>query len=180
VGDSRRTRGPARDPAAAQALREACERVVAASLRLGRLEASEEGVSLPQALMLLDLSEVASMSIARLIERSGKAPATVGGILEGLASAGYVHRERGVEDRREVWVTLTPAGRELVLRLVARRARLWSPLERRFRRKDVAAVAQLLDEVSTEMDAMRQGAGEPDPDAPIRAAQGLALAEGLK
>jgi DNA-binding MarR family transcriptional regulator len=41
-------------------------------------------------------------------------PATLTGIVDTLIRAGLVRRERDEDDRRQVWITLTPVGRERV------------------------------------------------------------------
>jgi DNA-binding MarR family transcriptional regulator len=153
---------------AALELREACERMVVASLRLARIEANELGLSVPQVFLLQTLAETDTVPIAQLVARSGNAPATIGGILEGLATAGLVRRERGIDDRRQVWVSLTPEGREMVARLEARRARVWRPIEEKIRRRDAAVAAQALGEVAGEFSGVKRSGDESARQAVLR------------
>jgi len=134
-----------------RSLREACDEVVFATVRYARIEANEHGVSLPQALLIRALARSGTVPITKLVEWSGNSRATVGGILDGLADAGLVRREHGVEDRRQVLVSLTEEGTALAERLEARSAERWAPLEDRIRQRDAARTAEVLGEIATEL-----------------------------
>jgi DNA-binding MarR family transcriptional regulator len=138
------------------ALRDACEQLVYASLRVTRFEANEEGLSIPQSFLLLNLAKLGPVPIRQLVVSSGNSPATVGGILDGLEAVGAVRREHGVEDRRHVLVSLTPEGQRIAARLEARRAERWAPLELKVREEDAAAATRILMAVSAEFSAWKK------------------------
>jgi len=134
-----------------RSLREACEQVVFASVRTARIEANEHGLSLPQAFLVRALARSGTVPITQLVKWSGNSRATVGGILDGLADVGVVRREHGIEDRRQVLVSLTPEGQALAARLEARNAERWAPLEDRMRNHDATRTAEVLEEIATEL-----------------------------
>jgi DNA-binding MarR family transcriptional regulator len=70
-------------------------------------------ITAPQLVCLLNVvenGEVTATSIGRDVHL---APSTVVGILDRLEDKGLIDRQRSQEDRRQVRVTATPAGREL-------------------------------------------------------------------
>jgi DNA-binding MarR family transcriptional regulator len=140
----------------ARALRDACESMVYATLRLTRMEASEEGLSIPQVFIMLALAKVGPVPISQLVIWSGNSPATIGGILDVLEGAGRVRREHGVEDRRHVIASLTPKGRRLAQRLESKRAGRWAALERRFQSEDAAATTAVLEAIASEFNAWKK------------------------
>src|SRR5580658_1542767 len=135
---------PAEGATPGQALRDACEELVSASLRMARFDANGEGISIPQSFVLLTLEKLGSVPIRDLIAWSGNSPATVGGILDGLESMGAVQREHGVEDRRHVLVSLTAEGHRRAARLEARRAERWETLREKLGEADASVVARVL------------------------------------
>jgi MarR family transcriptional regulator, organic hydroperoxide resistance regulator len=60
------------------------------------------------------LAETAPMMVSELARRMYLHPATVVGILTRLEAHGLIEKTRSKEDRRVVWVELTPQGRDLV------------------------------------------------------------------
>jgi DNA-binding MarR family transcriptional regulator len=140
----------------ARALREACEQLVYATLRVTRFEANEEGLSIPQSFLLLNLARLGPVPIRQLVVSSGNSPATVGGILDGLEAVGAVRREHGVEDRRHVVVSLTPEGARIVGRLEARRAERWAPLEEKLCPDDAATAARVIATLAAEFAATKR------------------------
>jgi DNA-binding MarR family transcriptional regulator len=139
-----------------EGLREACEQLVHSSLRTTRSEANFEGLSIPQSFLLLNLARLGRIPIGQLVVSSGNSPATVGGILDGLESMGAVRREHGVEDRRQVLVSLTPEGERVAARLEARRAIPWVPLDATLRPDDAATAARVLGMITTEFTAWKR------------------------
>jgi DNA-binding MarR family transcriptional regulator len=184
---------PAEGAAPGHALRDACEELVSASLRMARFDANGEGISIPQSFVLLTLEKLGSVPIRDLIAWSGNSPATVGGILDGLESMGAVQREHGVEDRRHVLVSLTAEGHRRAARLEARRAERWATLREKLGEADAAVVARVLEAVSTEFSGRKRtgrgtGSGpsrgfpaEEDrtrATSPTERTEGLAIADG--
>ncbi len=149
------------DPPPIVALREACERLVYASLRLTRLEANEEGLSIPQVFILQALSSVGPIPITQLVLWSGNSPATIGGILDVMEQDGLARRAHGVEDRRQVLASLTPKGRRLAAKLVRKRDARWAALRSALLVRDAAASARALQRVAAGFNAWRRATDHP-------------------
>lgn len=78
--------------------------------------ARETGLTTSQFLVLLNISESGELTIGGIAKRVNLSQATVTSIVDRLAEAGLVVRQRGDSDKRKVFVQLTEAGRELVER----------------------------------------------------------------
>jgi DNA-binding MarR family transcriptional regulator len=103
--------------AALQEFGNAYRDVARAQRRLRGRDAMRSGeISAPQMNLLLPLAEEGSMSSGQLAEAAGLTPATTTHMLDQLAAAGIVERERSESDRRVVVSQLTEQGRELLER----------------------------------------------------------------
>jgi len=90
--------------------------------RWNRLAGEEHGLSAAGVSVLLVLGQGAGGSLdqvergratsRQLARRCWIRPATLTGVVNTLVRAGLVARERHDGDRRQVWISLTPAGRE--------------------------------------------------------------------
>lgn len=78
--------------------------------------ASDFGVTVPQLLCMLKIAERGSMTVKELSGEVFLAPSTVVGIVDRLEKAQLFLRERSAEDRRQVRLSLTDQGRELLAR----------------------------------------------------------------
>jgi len=72
------------------------------------------GLTGPQLWAIKVLAESAPMMVSELARRMYLHPATVVGVLTRLESHELIKRTRSKEDRRVVWVELTPKGKNLV------------------------------------------------------------------
>ena len=72
------------------------------------------GLTGPQLWAIKTLAESAPMMVSELARHMYLHPATVVGVLTRLESHGLIKRTRSKEDRRIVWVELTPKGKNLV------------------------------------------------------------------
>ncbi len=72
------------------------------------------GLTSPQLWAIKVLAEAAPVMVSELARRMYLHPATVVGILTRLESHGLIEKTRSKEDRRIVWVELTPKGKDLV------------------------------------------------------------------
>lgn len=86
--------------------------VSAAQRRLRGRDAMLDGLSVPQYSLLRPLLEHDELSAGELSRSAGLTPATATHMLEQLAHAGMIERERSAGDRRVVMTRLTPQGRE--------------------------------------------------------------------
>jgi DNA-binding MarR family transcriptional regulator len=124
-------------------------------LRLARSEASLEGISVPQLLVVRALSVAGTVPVTQLANLTGALPSTISGILDGLVEARLLRREHGVDDRRQVLISLTAEGRKLARRLEARRGDRWAPVEGRMRQVDAATAVRMLTDVASGLDPPR-------------------------
>jgi len=107
----------AHDPdAILKILRQITRRLGEHSHRLSR----ESGLTVPQMLCLRAVAELEpAATVAAVGRRVDMGAPTVSGVIDRLERHALVRRERGVEDRRRVYVTLTPEGRERLAQLPA-------------------------------------------------------------
>jgi len=70
-------------------------------------------ITAPQLVCLRTVIELGPMTATAISKEMHVSPSTVIGILDRLEDKGLVQRERGREDRRIVFVSVTEAGREL-------------------------------------------------------------------
>ncbi|HET8560229.1 MAG TPA: MarR family transcriptional regulator [Marmoricola sp.] len=108
------------------------EDVVEAVLRASRalvavaarsLAAAEGQVTLSQYRALIVLASRGSQRVVDLAEALDVESSTATRMCDRLESKGMITRERSREDRRTVWVELTPAGTDLVTAVTRRRTR---------------------------------------------------------
>ncbi len=92
------------------------QRVVRATYRFTRRGLREHGAGGPQVWALMSLATTARMTVGQLADSMYLHISTVSALSEQLVKKGWVVRERSEEDRRVVWLTITPAGRELLAR----------------------------------------------------------------
>lgn len=72
------------------------------------------GLTIPQLMILQTLREHNELTTGALAKEMGIAQATVTSILDRLERKALIARERGKEDKRKVWISLTEAGLELM------------------------------------------------------------------
>jgi DNA-binding MarR family transcriptional regulator len=91
----------------------------------GRDARIESGVSFAHFPLLRALLEAGELSAGQLAAETSLTPATVTQMLDALASAGLVERQRSERDRRVVTTRLTPEGRSRVERKQADLTAKW-------------------------------------------------------
>lgn len=108
----------------------AVDEVVAAVLTASRLlvgvsarslASVEEALTLPQFRMLVVLDSWGAMNISRLGEHLEVIPSTAMRMVDRLAAAGMLERGANPGNRREILISLTRAGREVVAEVTERR-----------------------------------------------------------
>lgn len=122
------------------------------------LAAAEDTVTLPQFRLLVVLSTRAAMKLAAVAEQLGVNASTALRMVERLEAAGMVDRRVNPDNRREVLITLTDAGHQVVDDVTARRrdelAKIVASMRPKQRRQLVTALSAFAD-----------AAGEPSADA---------------
>ena len=71
------------------------------------------GLTYPQYITLMTLWEEDGLSVGALCEKLRLESSTRTPLLKRLETMGHIERNRGSEDERQVFVSLTPSGREL-------------------------------------------------------------------
>jgi DNA-binding MarR family transcriptional regulator len=90
-----------------------------------------EFVTLPQFRVLVVLSGTAPMRMGALAERVHAIPSTFSRSMDRIVAGGWAERSASPDSRREVLISLTPAGRDLVEEVSERRhAEISTILER--------------------------------------------------
>lgn len=92
-------------------------------LRRWRREERGEGLSWPQRLLLRHLSCHGPTHPHVLASELGVTRSTLTGLLDVLEARGYVGRLPNREDRRTLWVDITPSGRQALQRYEEQRQR---------------------------------------------------------
>lgn len=72
------------------------------------------GLTLPQLMVMQTLRLTTPITTGDLAKEIVLTQATVTSILDRLEKKGVIERQRGVEDKRKVWVNLTESGEELM------------------------------------------------------------------
>ncbi|MGW3046338.1 MarR family winged helix-turn-helix transcriptional regulator [Kitasatospora sp. NPDC001159] len=102
---------PTRDAALDQLARAAYSLSAADSRLRGRATRTPGALSLTHARALRVLADTGPLSIGQLAAATETTGAATTQLVNGLAAAGYVTRERPADDKRSVLVTLTDTGR---------------------------------------------------------------------
>ena len=72
------------------------------------------GLSISQSHILDVLAEEGDLTMQRLAKRMFKSVSTMTRVVGQLVKRGYVKRRQDVEDRRSVWISITPQGKAIV------------------------------------------------------------------
>lgn len=149
------------DGLGAEAPPEEVEAVVAGTRALGALIAEslagvETVVTMPQ-LRVLILVERAPQGITAVAEDLGVHPSNATRTCDRLVRAGLLERRASARDRRRVELTLTPAGRELLERVMDHRRRRVREIMARMAGDERTALASALT-------AFSQAAGTEDDE----------------
>jgi DNA-binding MarR family transcriptional regulator len=86
--------------------------ILRATENYARKLSRETGLTASQLLLLQILDEHGETTAGRIAAHMGITQATTTNLLHKLENRDLVHRQRGDTDRRQVWLTLTEAGRE--------------------------------------------------------------------
>jgi DNA-binding MarR family transcriptional regulator len=75
---------------------------------------TELGLTTPQLLCLHTVAKAERMTLTDLAKSVHLGVSTINGIIDRLEAKHYLTRQRSTEDRRKVYLELSPAGREIV------------------------------------------------------------------
>lgn len=89
----------------------ALRRIIRVTESHSRALARDRGTTASQVIVMRILAQAGRANAGQIAERASMSQATVSALLDGLEAGGLAVRRRGEDDRRQVWVTLTPAGR---------------------------------------------------------------------
>jgi len=96
-----------------------CFALYSASMAVGRLYKpllDEMGITYPQFLVLTALNDAGMLTVGGLAARLALEPSTITPLVKRLEAAGLVERKRGLKDERQVEVSLTQAGADVMAR----------------------------------------------------------------
>jgi DNA-binding MarR family transcriptional regulator len=133
--------------------------LLAAVRRLrGRETRQHGGLSNAQYGLLFGLCEHSELSSSELASAADLSPATATEMLEGLAAAGLVTRERSERDRRVVLISLTARGRTLVEERRARLQPRWRAALAEFSDEELRSAARVLERLQDMFDELPEDA----------------------
>ncbi|SDG76189.1 MarR family winged helix-turn-helix transcriptional regulator [Roseospirillum parvum] len=89
----------------------ALRRILGATEASSRALAKRTGLTTPQLIVLKVVEEKGEATAKTIAQRARVAQATATALIDRLVQRGYVVRRRGESDRRQVWVSLTEAGK---------------------------------------------------------------------
>jgi DNA-binding MarR family transcriptional regulator len=138
-----------RPPSAEERLAETVSGLVRTWMRWGREEGRTLGLSFPQLTLLHKLQMVDSLPITRWAEMIGCSPSAITGLIDGLEAEGYLRREHGEADRRQVLISLTPKGREVSERLQASFRERWIEICKGVPRDRIESATRTLETILT-------------------------------
>lgn len=108
-------------------------------------------------LVLLLENQPDPLSHSKLAELSGVTKGTITGLVDALERDGYVRRENSGEDRRVTPVALTPAGRQLIERILPAHNRQIAGLMGKLSVSERKTLVSLLRKVQAGLPAFRSG-----------------------
>jgi DNA-binding MarR family transcriptional regulator len=149
---------------ASQLLGRAFKGALAAVRRLRGRDTQRPGeIAHAQYALLFELAERGDLAAGELATAAELAPATVTVMLDHLAAAGLVSRERSERDRRIVVSRLTEAGREQVAARHARVLPLWNAALEEFDPSELRIAAAVLERLRALFETL-DGASAARPD----------------
>ncbi|WP_011581795.1 MULTISPECIES: MarR family winged helix-turn-helix transcriptional regulator [Chelativorans] len=101
-------------PEQTRLLLKSIRRIVRANDLQSRALARSIGLTGPQLVILMAVTELGEVTTKALADHADLSPATVVTVLENLEQRGIVQRYRSGTDRRVVFTRLTPKGQELI------------------------------------------------------------------
>ena len=147
---------------AAQQVARSFKRAMAAVRRLRGRETRRPGeLTDAQYGLLFCLRDESRMSVRDLAYAADLSPASVTEMLEGLAAAGLVHRQRSDRDRRVVFTSLTESGRGLVEERRARFEPRFRAALSEFGDQDLLVAASVLERLRGLFEELAEEPSEP-------------------
>lgn len=116
-------------------------------------------LSYAQYSLLFALRDRAPRSLRELALTADVSPATAAEMLDALAAAGLVERNRSTDDKRVVLTALTDHGHAVIEKRRARYEPRWRAALKRFSAEELLTAAAVLEQVGAMFDEI---AGEPD------------------
>jgi MarR family transcriptional regulator, organic hydroperoxide resistance regulator len=110
--------------------------------------------------LLFGLREHSELSSSELALAADLSPATATEMLDALATAGLVRRQRSERDRRVVLISLTERGHEVVEERRARYEPRWRAALAEFSDEELLRAATVLDRLRNLFDELREDAGD--------------------
>ena len=98
--------------------------------------------------VMLALQGESSLDATALSETTCVHPPSLTRIIKGLAERGLISRERDRGDARKIMLALTPAGLELICKLMPDTENAYTQLESRYGRKRIEDLLALLQELT--------------------------------
>lgn len=117
-------------------------------------------VTVPQLRVLVIIDTRGPQNLAAVAAALEVNPSNASRTCDRLIAAGLLHRREATDDRRNVTLTVTPKGKDLVDRVTAHRRKAISRVLRRM-------PADERDQLAVALDRFAAAAGEPSRDATV-------------
>lgn len=106
-----------------------------------------QGITGSQFFMLKRILRRGRMTVSEVAEEMGVSLSAITALVDRLHRAGFVNRRRDEEDRRVVWLEVTPAGEEVVRSCLAARRRVLEKYLRRLPEEDVEQLVRIYEKL---------------------------------
>lgn len=130
-----------------EALLDLVHRTNQAIHRVARARVPLDDLTLPQIAVLRMLASQGPMRLVDVARELQQTPSTVSGIVERLERMGLVSRTRSPRDRREIYLSATPSGKERIAQKVAALNALIAELFADYPEQELAALLSALSSV---------------------------------
>jgi DNA-binding MarR family transcriptional regulator len=119
-------------------------------------------LSFSQYLILQTLLEKEALRMNELARTLGVSKANVTGLVDRMVRSRFIERMRSDDDRRVVFVTLTPKGRRTVQRMLSTQRKEWRRIMETLRPRDLEIFMNSLDQLAHALAERTREAPLPD------------------
>ncbi len=130
----------------------------------GHDEINSSSISQPQFQTLEHVYRQNECAMQDLAEALGKSPSTMTGQVDRLVRRGLLARQYNEDDRRTVFVTITPTGQQILRDLVARRKKILSALFEILDPREQDTYLKATEKLVAHLFALRKRAGDKKGD----------------
>ncbi len=117
----------------------------------------EQGLNYSQAVIIKNLKQNGAQKVSDLAEKLSMTPGAITGIADKLISSGYIIRNRSEEDRRVVFLELSPKGEEIIQSLRKQMGDLFKQLFSGISEEDIGHLIRIYKQILINIDHLDSG-----------------------